>query len=407
MVVHYGVSKSVGSGKQYLPLKYAVGESISPRQWNSRTCRVKESRAYPHYALLNARLQQLETIVHSLLLQYKLNSVCPTAQQLRDALDDELKKSSIRIHRKKRLLFLSFIENYTNDMAGQKPSATILQYKNTFRLLQEFSSRHRRLLRFEDINLQFHTAFRIFMNSQGYSETYFGNQIRIIRMFMNEATDRGYNTQLFYKSRKFTSPMPELFKIYLTESEIARIQKLNLSRDPKMMKVRDVFIIGCRTGLRFSDLMRIQPANMSVNERLLKMETQKTNELVYVPLSPDVIELCKKYKGLFPRITNGLFNFYIKKIGELANICEDIEVRALKGGEVVYRIAKKYELISAHTARRSFATNAYLANVPTIAIMRITGHRTEEAFMKYLRIASESNARQLLSHPHFLHAAKT
>jgi integrase len=406
MVVHYGALRIVNSEKQYLPLKYFVGESVSPRQWNPRTCRVKECKAYPQYALLNERLQQLGNIAHSLLLQYKINGTCPTNQQLRDALDDELKKNNIHIHRKKKLSFLSFIEIYIEEMIGQKPRSTIIQYKNTLRLLQEFSKRYRRPLRFDDINLKFHTAFRVFMNTMSSSETYFGNQIRIIRLFMNEATDRGYNTQLSYKSRKFASPMPDLFKIYLTEDEISRIQKLDLSHDSKMMNVRDIFILGCRTGLRFSDLMRIQPVNINIKERLLKIETQKTKELVYVPLSPDVLDLCEQYKRMFPRITNGLFNFYIKKIGLLANINEEIEVRALQGGTVTYKVVKKYELISSHTARRSFATNAYLAHVPTVAIMRITGHHTEEAFMKYLRIASENNARQLLSHPHFLKPAQ-
>lgn len=402
MVVHYGALKIVDSKKYYLPLKYSIGEAISPQRWNARICRVKECRAYPQYALLNERLQQVENIVHTLLLQYKINMVCPTQQQLRDALDEELKKNSIRIERKRRLTFLSFVENYINDMTSQKPPATIMQYKNTLRLLQEFSRTHRKQLRFEDINLKFHTAFRVYMNSMGASETYFGNQIRFIRLFMNEATDRGYNTQMFYKSRKFSSPMPELFKIYLTEEEISRIQNLNLSLDKKMEKVRDIFIIGCRTGLRFSDLMRIQPANINIHERLLKIITQKTKELVYVPLMPEVLELCAKYNCVFPRTTNGLFNFYIKKIGLLANISDDIEVKMSQGGSNAYRIVKKYELMSSHTARRSFATNAYLANVPTISIMRITGHHTEESFMKYLRIVNEKNARQLLSHPHFL-----
>lgn len=402
MVVHYGALKIVNSEKHYLPLKYSIGETIPPRQWNARICRVKESRAYPQYALLNERLQQVENIVHSLLLKYKLNMVCPTQQQLHDALDAELKKNNIRIERKRKLTFLSFVDNYIDEMISQKPSATIMQYKNTLRLLQAFSRIHRKQLRFEDINLKFHTAFRIYMNSLGGSETYFGNQIRFIRLFMNEATDRGYNTQMFYKSRKFSSPMPEIFKIYLTEDEISRIQNLQLSHDNKMEKVRDIFTIGCRTGLRFSDLMRIQPANISITERLLKMTTQKTKELVYIPLTPDIIELCDKYNCIFPRTTNGLFNFYIKKIGFLANICNDVEVCTSQGGATTYRVAKKYELMSSHTARRSFATNAYLANVPTIAIMRITGHHTEESFMKYLRIANENNARQLLSHPHFL-----
>ena len=45
-----------------------------------------------------------------------------------------------------------------------------------------------------------------------------------------------------------------------------------------------------------------------------------------------------------------------------------------------------------HTARRSGATNMYLAGIPTIAIMKVTGHKTEREFMKYIKITEEQTA---------------
>lgn len=62
---------------------------------------------------------------------------------------------------------------------------------------------------------------------------------------------------------------------------------------------------------------------------------------------------------------------------------------------------KKYELVSTHTARRSFATNAYRAGIPSISIMKITGHSTERSFMKYIKISQEENARLMLKNPFF------
>ena len=62
---------------------------------------------------------------------------------------------------------------------------------------------------------------------------------------------------------------------------------------------------------------------------------------------------------------------------------------------------KKYELITTHTARRSFATNAYLAGVPTISIMKLTGHKTEQVFMKYISISQKENAASIMGHKFF------
>jgi integrase len=91
-------------------------------------------------------------------------------------------------------------------------------------------------------------------------------------------------------------------------------------------------------------------------------------------------------------ITSQKLNDYIKVIGERAGIDDAIMQIESKGGkrqEVTY---KKYEKIQIHTARRSFATNAYLSGIPAISIMKITGHQTESVFMRYICISNEENA---------------
>jgi integrase len=57
-----------------------------------------------------------------------------------------------------------------------------------------------------------------------------------------------------------------------------------------------------------------------------------------------------------------------------------------------------YECISSHTARRSFATNLYLDGYPTIEIQKITGHKTETSFMKYIRVTKLDAAKRLSAH---------
>ena len=94
-------------------------------------------------------------------------------------------------------------------------------------------------------------------------------------------------------------------------------------------------------------------------------------------------------------------NVYLKEVGKVASIDETVKISKTKGGLRVDRNHKKHELITVHTARRSFATNMYLADVPTISIMKITGHRTEKSFLKYIRISQEDNANKLLNYPFF------
>jgi integrase len=94
-------------------------------------------------------------------------------------------------------------------------------------------------------------------------------------------------------------------------------------------------------------------------------------------------------------------NDYLKELGKLAEIREAVLITSTKGKEQQTIVYEKWQLITTHTARRSFATNAYLQNVPSISIMKITGHKTEKNFLKYIKISQEDNANKLISHPFF------
>lgn len=220
---------------------------------------------------------------------------------------------------------------------------------------------------------------------------------------MNEAVDRKLTNNLQFKNKRFKTVEEPTETIYLTEAEISRLFNLDLFSNSRLEKVRDLFIIGCYTGLRFSDLVQLRNENISREGNLVRIRTQKTGEVIIVPLKSYVREILKKYNGVPPQvISNQKMNDYLKELGKLAEIDESIIVTSTKGGVRQSETFKKWELITTHTARRSFATNAYLQNVPTISIMKITGHRTEKSFLKYIKISQEDNANKLIHHPFFI-----
>jgi integrase len=144
----------------------------------------------------------------------------------------------------------------------------------------------------------------------------------------------------------------------------------------------------------------MKPQNITDNK--IRLTTQKTGELVYIPLHSKVRKIIEKYQGeLPPSISNQNMNDYLKEIGKLAKITDLFETKQTKGGKVVKNASEKFNHITTHTARRSFATNAFLADIPAISIMKITGHKTERAFLSYIRVTAEQNADKLLNHPFF------
>jgi integrase len=399
VVINFGRYKVDRGYKKYLPLKYYVGESINPIFWNRRTSRAKETQAFPRYESFNQRLSHVENVVEMLLVNSKFNARPLDEFQLHEALDHHIKNYAI-VDKDHKTTFLQFIEQYIAEAECTRSLATVRQYKNTLRLLMNFSIKVQKI-DFEDIDLTFYANFKNYMDARGHSDAYFGNQIKYIRLFMNEATERGYNDRVFFRSRKFTCLHSTTDKIYLTAKEITRIRTTDLSESTKLEKIRDRFVVGCSTGLRFSDLVRLQPSNFNTEDKILRVKTQKTDTLVYIPLSPDTLNICKKYNYQLPHISNSTFNAQLKEIGRRAGLLEEVELMESKGNRKTRVAVPKFQLITSHTARRSFATNAFLAHVPNLSIMQITGHSTEKAFMKYIRISGEDNARRLLMHPYF------
>ena len=163
--------------------------------------------------------------------------------------------------------------------------------------------------------------------------------------------------------------------------------------------MRDLFIIGCLTGLRYSDYSTIKQEEITKGKDgryYIDKLTQKTGEAVKIPVEKMVKEIFEKYSNddstQLPRaLTNQRFNLYIKEVCQLAGLTE-------KGRLVTHPEQELWECVSTHTARRSFATNLFLEGFPTYFIMKITGHRTERAFMGYIKVGRVEAAERLSEH---------
>ncbi|WP_306641341.1 site-specific integrase [Sanyastnella coralliicola] len=215
------------------------------------------------------------------------------------------------------------------------------------------------------------------------------------------ALEEGLHSNMIFKSKSFKKPHETSDSVYLGEDEIQRITEVNLNE--KLNNVRDLFLLGCHTGLRFSDYDKLKPQYMVNDGNLLRLRTQKTGEEIIIPLHPRakaIIEKHNKNGGIQP-ISNQKFNEYVKVVCQKAGIDQMTTISRTIAGRKQDFVNPKYELISSHTGRRSFATNAYLAGVPSLAIMSITGHRTESSFLKYIKVSKEEQAKVISNHSFF------
>jgi integrase len=246
---------------------------------------------------------------------------------------------------------------------------------------------------FNDITLDFYFDFHTYLVNEKLSTNTIGKRIAILKTIMREATERGLNTNLSFQSKRFKVTREKTENIYLNESELMEIYKLDLSKNKKLNRVRDLFLVGCYTGLRFSDLSVL--SNQNIKDNFIEIETQKTRESVAIPLHPIVRNIIDKHKGGLPRaLSLQRMNIYLKKIGEMIeSLNVNTSKKMTKGGLEITTNSKKYLQITTHTARRSFASNLFVKGVPSQTIMKITGHKTEKSFMQYIKITPKENAK--------------
>jgi hypothetical protein len=176
----------------------------------------------------------------------------------------------------------------------------------------------------------------------------------------------------------------EVDAVYLTWQELSLIYHLDLSANSNLEKYRDLFVLGCLTGFRFSDYSDIKPEE--VRGGMLYVNQTKTLSTVVVPLRSDAKKiLIDKYNMQMPQVSNPNFNLYIKEVVKLAGIDEMIKITHKRGNKITEETRPKYNWIMSHTCRRSFCTNEFLEGTPTNLIMAISGHKTEKAFRRYIK----------------------
>lgn len=219
-----------------------------------------------------------------------------------------------------------------------------------------------------------------------------GKAIKHLRGFIKDRVKRKIVKPIDLSD--FKIPEEESDAIYLTYEEIAKIYQTDLSEHSHLTEYRDLFVLACLTGLRFSDFSTLRPEDLQRD--MLYKKQEKSDHWVIIPLRHEAkLIFTRQFRDRIPELTNPEFNRHIKTIGKLAGITQIVKFSYKKGNQTITVIKPKYEWITSHTARRSFCTNEFLAGTPVEFIMKISGHKRTKDFYKYIRITSEEAARKI------------
>jgi site-specific recombinase XerD len=391
--------------------------SIEPKHWNDEIKRAKKGLS--GHMLFNQRLKIIETDLENLWLQ----NIYATREELKKLMqqyfrrkDWSLKPGEQKAEQEKKNesdpSLIAYIKNFIKECEQGlivREGTTITTYKGLLNLLLAFAKEKKMRLDFEAITLKFYKHFVAFLYDRGNCDNTVGKQIKILKMFMMAAFEEenedgkpdGLHNSLSFKKKKFKKLEADSDDVSLSETEINSIYKLDLSSEPKMERYRDLFVFNCWVGIRYGDLCTIR--SEQITHRIegtklrpyLRLTPYKTQNEVIIPFHELAEEIYEKYNNQLPKLKeseNMTYNKAIRKIVARAGINSIQQNRTFIKEKAETKWVKKFEMVSAHTARRSFATNCYKMGIKSLTIMAITGHKSEKVFLKYIRITKEEHA---------------
>jgi integrase len=372
--------------------------NINPNDWSVVKEQPKNLNDI-HYSNINSDLTDLKGL---LLKHYNdsKNKVLVNTQWLKDFLDPAI----IVIEDKKiPTTLVEYIDYYIEYRKHELNDTSVKKFKVIQHKMQRFELFRKKPILINEINDRFKNEFVSYYKSQSYAQNTMQRELVMIKTFCKHARFLGLETHNQLDSLRLDRAKVE--KIYLTFDELDLIEKIEKNKLTESYEnAKDWLIISCYTGQRVSDFLRFTKEMIRVEngKHLLEFTQKKTNKIMTIPLHKKVLEILENRNGEFPySISDQKYNDYIKKVCEIAKIeklvlgSKKVEIKKDSG---VYRkktdTYKKYELVSSHIGRRSFATNFY-GKIPTTYLIYVTGHSTETMFLTYIGKSNKDIAMEL------------
>ncbi len=396
------------NGRKY-DFKTSTGMRVLFKDWNAKDEKVRNKVTATDKDFINAKLLELNAyVIENFNKEYNTGEIIGN-----DWLKTKVNSFFNRVDDTKpeKTYFIAWIDEFIKTAPKRlnkgKPISerTILAYKSILNNFKEYEAFKKLKLKHSDINTAFYfDLIDYFRTEKKYSENTIGNQIKYLKFFCAKIEIEDLPIPKDYKNGEFVKPKETATDIYLTPAEIETIYKFDLSNNSRLDNVRDLLIIGLNTGLRISDFMRLDLSHIQTDT--IRIEAQKTGKTAEIPINEQIEYTLSKRGGKLPKsISEQNFNEYLKELGELIGfnepvkgakmICINEDEANLKGTAKVFRKVSgtfpKYELMTSHICRRSFATNLY-GEIPTPVIMAITGHTTETQFLTYIKKTTAENA---------------
>jgi site-specific recombinase XerD len=382
-------------------IKMSTEISIKPTMWIQSSMRARMHHTFKEAKDINEKLDKFEAAVNKIVYDLKDKNLTISKPDFKERIHREVLLNSYTKDGK------SFWFYYDEFVAHQKlhySPSIYKDYNNSLRKhLEAIEALYETSISFSSLKQSSDSLFHKFYNylayealnkegEKGLAINTIGKNVKCLKAFLHFCFDR--DICIPFSLKHMVVEQIDTDTVYLTEEEIKKLfelKKLNL----KEKQVRDLFIIGCETGMRFANFMTIHKDNyQSGNLVFSQVKSTGLKSKIIIPLSRTHKTIAESYNYELPNPNTSCFEFNktIRTLCKDAGMTNKILIQKLTKKNTTNISYEKHLLVSSHTARRSFCTNKFLNGMPLPAIMKFSGHKTERSFMKYLKLDAEITA---------------
>jgi len=365
---------------------------VLPEQWDFYKGKYKTS--------LKGSLElnnELDTIANNLLKQYvKLKDERDFLDEaeIRSLLDSQL-NGKVPVKRDSLARAKAEFETTKQQVLT---AGTLKEYKTVFKSLDDLQAKEGRQLNFSSFNQAFFDRYEKFLVSKehpflseeepkrGLFNDTIAKYCATLKSFLQWSYENGYhqNAAAFTNIKTQIKRKSKNEIVALTEQEVFQLLAKDLSSQPRLERVRDLFCFGCFTGQRFSDIMRFSRDDFDGTKwDFLSIKVKKRVIVPFTGFIRNALPILEKYNYALPVISNQKFNEYLKDIGEIAELDHPVRIIRFSGVKEVQIRQPKYEFMSSHMARRTFVTIMLEKGVPITVVQKLTQHTDIRTLMKY------------------------
>ncbi len=366
---------------------YSTGEKINPLEWdfenrqpndlNGRTKRAENHRS------IKKQLDRYSSFFTEIVNRYKNINEDLTLEIIRQRFNEEFKK--IKSKDDFFRIYDEFIVEKENDFSGNAISnSTLKRYKCNKTLLEDFQTKTKHKLSLGKFDENIYNLFLKFcVEEREHSVNTVHRNVGLLKTFLLWSLNKKYSFNNSFVNFK-KPPKFRTDEIALNIEQVEEIYAHDFSKNKKYERVRDLFVFGCVTGMRFGNYSTISKNDVQ-GEFIRVIDLKSKSKNLSIPLNNISKSILEKYEYQLPSISNQKMNEYIKEVFEELRFTDEIKKTMKYGDQLVEKNTEFYKRISSHTARRSFITIMKNKRVPDKVIMSYTGHTSLEVFNAYYR----------------------